>query len=487
MAIANHLPQQIAGFMPRRNILIPTLCIVSIILIWYLQVPPTSVEWSSTSRTGAEQAAAPRPPSQPPPPAHPVKPEPPAKPAQPATPAPPANIDFDLSDPEAPFVGWPLRRVCDETTWVEGLVYICDNNSGGVGNIRNYIQTCLRYAIEAGASGLVVPKIRKRSDKDLADLFTSYLPLSYMFDEQHFKDAFQTNCPQITLYDEVTDIPNVPLDMDNRPRIEEIAPKDYGNRKGCDWKDQNRHTDRFGDTFRIWVGNASYGIPPSREHPRLIRFKWGVLWDWQIWRDGPEFATTFGSVLKFNKELLRLGKIALKNMQSLAQTQGAREGDFLGVHLRTENDALNFWPVYDTQATGYLRKAKEGNYKAAYLATGNITEAKKFEKQALETANMKVVTKRELLAGADLEALDALSWDQQGLVDFVVLLGSKYFVGPMPSSFSVFMTIKRHLKTGGLYTRPYKTGTEGDGLSYLVGRYEQYWEDWLFMFDGMWP
>ncbi|KAK9776749.1 hypothetical protein SCAR479_06487 [Seiridium cardinale] len=461
MTIANPVPQQLAGFMPRRNILIPTLCIVGLFLVWCLRVPSTSFEWTS-SNAGAQQA--------------------------PALHSPPyGDMDIDLSDPEAPFIGWPLQRVCDETTWVEGLVYICDNNSGGVGNIRNYIQTCLRYAIEAGASGLVVPKIRKRSEKDLADLFTSYLPLSYMFDEQHFKKAFRTYCPQITLYDDVTDIPNLPLTKDNKPRIEEIAPKDYGNRKGCDWKDQNRHTDRFGDTFRFWVGNETNGIPPSRAHPRLIRFRWGVLWDWQIWRDGPEFATTFGNVLKFNKDLLYLGKTALKNMQAFAQNHGAQGGEFLGVHLRTENDAMNFWPVYDTQAQGFLRKAQEGNFRSGYLATGNLTEAKKFEKQALEVANMRVLTKRDLLTGKELDALNALTWDQQGLVDFIVLLGSTYFVGAMPSSFSVYMTIKRHLKTGGLYTRPYKAGTEGDGLSYLVGRYDQYWEDWLFMFDGMWP
>jgi hypothetical protein len=346
----------------------------------------------------------------------------------------------------------------------------------------------VRYAIEAGASGLVVPKIRKRSDKDLANLFTEFLPLSYMFDEEHFKNVFKTYCPQITLYDYIRDIPNLVLNPDTKkPYIDEIAPKDFGSRKGCDWKDQNRHTDRFGDTFRAWLKNVTNGIPPSKQRPRLIRFRWGVLWDWQIWRDGPEFASTFGGILKFNKELLYLGKTALNNMHSFAQSRGASSGEFLGVHLRTENDALGFWPVYDTQAKGYLRKAQEGGYKAAFLATGNVTEAKKFESQANNVANMRVVTKRDLLTGKDLERLNALTWDQQGLVDFVVLLGSTYFVGTMPSSFSVYMAMKRHLKTGGLYTRPYKTGTDGDGLSYLVGRYEQYWEDWLFMWDGMWP
>ncbi|KAI1076831.1 hypothetical protein F5B20DRAFT_554776 [Whalleya microplaca] len=448
--------QKLKGLMPRRNILLPTLCLVLLIAVWTLRPTGSNLDhWLDTDAVRA--------------------------------PSPPVHNNVDLSAPDAPFVGWPLKRVCDETTWVDGLIYICDNNSGGIGNIRNYIQTCLRYALEAGATGLTIPKIRKRNETDLADLFTEYLPLNYMFDEQHFRDAFNNNCPQITLYDDVHDIPGVA----EKPKIELITPKDFGNREGCDFKDQNRHTDRFGDRFRRWLNSPKPGsglAPPSWDNPRLIRFNWGVLWDWQIYRDGPEFAATFGSVLRFNNQLLYLGKTALKNMHAFARSKGAQGGGrFLGVHLRTESDAMGFWPTFHTQTEGYLRQAKARGFEVAYLATGNATEAKKFSDAAIEMSQMFVVTKADLLDGADLEELNALSWDQQGLVDLVVLLGAEFFVGAMPSSFSVYTAMKRHLRTGGLYTRPYKTGTEGDGLSYLVGNYDKYWEGWLFMWDGMWP
>ncbi|KAI1334488.1 hypothetical protein F5Y15DRAFT_409686 [Xylariaceae sp. FL0016] len=456
MAYGHHILAS-SGLMPRRNLLLPTLCIVLLITIWTFRFPATTsldLQWFDS-------------------------PPPPTSLGPPKLP----GNEIDLSDPEAPFVGWPLQRLCSETTWVEGLAYICDNNSGGIGNIRNYIQTCLRYALEAGATSLVIPKIRKRNEHDLADLFTGYLPFSYMFDEQRFRSAFNDNCPQITLYDNPADIPGAGAE----PNIELITPKDFGNREGCDWQDQNRHTDRFGDKFRHWLNHTKNIAPPSEEHPRLIRFNWGVLWDWQVYRDGPEFASTFGSILKFNDQLLRLGRLTLKNMHAYAQAEGNKQGKFLGVHLRTESDALGFWPTYDVQSEAYLKQARKRGYETAYLATGNMTEAIKFAGGAVEMAQMKVITKTDLLKGEDLEELQSLSWDQQGLVDFIVLLGSDFFVGTMPSSFSVYMAMKRHLKTGGLYTRPYKVGTEGDGLSYLVGNYDKYWQGWLFMWDGMWP
>ncbi|KAI1374001.1 hypothetical protein F4677DRAFT_427866 [Hypoxylon crocopeplum] len=463
--------QTIVGFMPRRNLLFPTLCIVLLIAAWTFRAPrPSFDHWLDNSAVrGATSSPSSPPPSSPPPSSV-------GAPTQ-------SNNDVDLSAPDAPFVGWPLRRVCEEATWVPGLVYICDNNSGGIGNIRNYIHTCIRYGIEAGATGLVMPKIRKRNETDLADLFTDYLPFDYMFDEKHFRDAL-ANCPQIILYDNVGDIPGV----GRKPNIEHITPKKFGNREGCDWRDQNRHTDRFGDRFRRWLNDPKNGqSPPTKDHPRLIRFNWGVLWDWLTYRDGPEFANTFGGILKLNDQLLRLGNTALMRMRAFAKANGVEDGRFLGVHLRTESDALGFWPTYNTQTEAYLKQATQRGFEVAYIATGDPLEAANFAGAAIEMAQMRVVTKADLLDDEDMDELESLSWDQQGLIDLIVLLGSDFFAGTMPSSFSVYTAMKRHLRTGGVYTRPYKVGTEGDGLSYLVGNYEKYWEGWLFMWDGMWP
>lgn len=39
-----------------------------------------------------------------------------------------------------------------------GLVFMCDNNFGGIGNIRNFIFTCVRYEFDAGATDIIPPK-----------------------------------------------------------------------------------------------------------------------------------------------------------------------------------------------------------------------------------------------------------------------------------------------------------------------------------------
>lgn len=178
---------------------------------------------------------------------------------------------------------------------------------------------------------------------------------------------------------------------------------------------------------------------------------------------------------------------------------GPTSNGFLGLHLRTENDALKRWPNFENQTSPYLRRALSLSPppKAAYLATGNATEAAKLTSRALSETGLHVVTKHDLLRDDPdlaighqqlLRQLDGLSWDQQALVDFVVLLESQYFMGLSPSSFSMNIALKRHLKAKGLYTRPWKVGSdEGDGRSWLVGRYEAYWEDWLFMYDSLWP
>lgn len=57
-----------------------------------------------------------------------------------------------------------LRHLCDETDWTEGLWLQCHSNvgpsktsmRGGLSNLENRMQTCVRLAIAAGAGVIVI-------------------------------------------------------------------------------------------------------------------------------------------------------------------------------------------------------------------------------------------------------------------------------------------------------------------------------------------
>lgn len=176
--------------------------------------------------------------------------------------------DIDLSDPDAPFISWPLKRTCSEVDeWLPGVVFMCDNNFGGVGNVRNFILTCVRYAIEAGATGIVMPAIRKRMDDDIKVIFNNKLefrPFGYLFDEDNFRQAMAESCPQITLYDDWTDVPNIKYlsDGSGDPHIEEIDPREMDRIDGdkCDFAELDRQTDRFAGKFVIFSGAAGSSL-----------------------------------------------------------------------------------------------------------------------------------------------------------------------------------------------------------------------------------
>ncbi|KHJ35131.1 putative alternative oxidase [Erysiphe necator] len=390
--------------------------------------------------------------------------------------------DYDFN---GPYVGWPLGRVCNETKQIPGLVFLCDNNSGGIGNIRNFILTCIRYAIHAGASGLVIPKIQQRSEKDLSNIFTTgFKPFYYFFDEPHFKYAMSSFCPQIVLYNEVTDIPNA----ERLKTIVDFYPKSLNiDFDGCDERGVNRHLDKFRLKFDQWLEKKNIVI--SLDEPATVRLKWATFFEWPIYRDGPEFANTFGDLLRIRSDIRQLAAATIKELSismGLKPNPSVIEANFLGAHLRTESDALPFWPKFDQQSDGYLNEAKTRELNYIYLASGNSTDSQRFANRALEMHNIKVYTKNDLLHGKEeLAALRSLSWDQQGLVDFLVLQKSTFFTGCSFSSFAMNVAVKRHSMTEGIYTRQWSN--PGDRFSWLVGPFESWYGDWMFMFECLWP
>lgn len=399
--------------------------------------------------------------------------------------APQSSTSLNLNDYDfnGAYVGWPLERACKETEWTPGLVYVCDNNSGGIGNIRNFILTCLRYAIQSGATGVILPRIQRRSEEDLANIFTTGMqPFDYFFDEAHFRTAMGDNCPQMKVYDKYEDVPN----QVGIKKIEEFYPKELALGDGCDERGYNKHLDQFRGSFDKWL--MSTNRTPSEMVPTTVRFRWATFFEWPIYRDGPEFASTFGDLLRINPSIEKIAVAVLREMSLFAGVTpktNKLEVPYLGVHLRTESDALGFWPDFDTQSEGYLKEAEARKLKHAYLACGNATDGHRFADNAKERLGLEVTSKLDLLKNEELKSLTDLSWDQQALVDYLVLSKSTHFTGCSFSSFTMNVAFKRHTMTGGLNTRPWQS--PGDAFTTLVGRFDNWFGDWMFMYECMWP
>jgi len=56
---------------------------------------------------------------------------------------------------EGPFNNSAIVSLCNSKKWIPGLIFKCEAPQGGIGNVRNALLNCIRYAIEAG--GLCSP------------------------------------------------------------------------------------------------------------------------------------------------------------------------------------------------------------------------------------------------------------------------------------------------------------------------------------------
>ncbi|KAI9648177.1 hypothetical protein NHQ30_002809 [Ciborinia camelliae] len=364
----------------------------------------------------------------------------------------PTSHSFKTSDTHDIFDFPPLesraiQAVCRTTHWNPEIVFTCDNSYGGVGNIRNSILNCVRYAISAGGS-LIMPRIMVRSPKDISKLRTGERAgLDYMFDVQHFIDSLRLSCPELLLYRYVDEVPNRargsgPIALLPESLVSEEIPK-----TGLE------HPEAWREQFFGWMeGWTSFGTPPTMETPVLIDLGRSYL-QYPIYSDGEEMALAFGGILKFREDVRILATTVLRNLLSTYNisrdiSQPILPNTFFGAHLRTEIDAVKAWPAkdwiyqrYEVQSKRYLKKLVDTNLTLIYVASGNQTEIARFSRDA---AAYDLTTKFMLLDVEDREYLKTLAWDQQALVDFLVMMKSSSFVGIGHSSFAWNVALKRH-------------------------------------------
>lgn len=304
-----------------------------------------------------------------------------------------------------------------------------------------------------------------------------------MFQAQHLLSSLDTYCPQMKvhaslddLYDKPSLLKPLPVSLsaltDSQPAVPVPGSGPAGVRA------------RFDELY-------DRELPPAhRRYPVRVELQAAPFaWPAAAEAGGPAFRRDFGRLLRVREDVRVLAASALYNLGRRFGVPvdprggigigigvggggrgGAGTGDnttaaaaaaalLLGVHLRTERDALYrdlAFPDYEAQAFYFFNHlegaAADGRHRVVYLASGLLPgdeDVKRFRARAAGL-NATVVTKRDVL-GADEVAMlnNHLTWDQRALVDYEVMLRVGFMMGVVESSFSWNLALRRGNVYGG--------------------------------------
>jgi hypothetical protein len=361
------------------------------------------------------------------------------------------------------------------------------------------------------ATTMILPKLGHRAD-NLVNLGgeAEFVDLSDLIDVDYFLESWKTACPQIRAYRTESEVPNLDLSPTvSSPHLDPSRVKNFQMRKylivdPTGWR----------EAFDDWLATNADIHSMSAEKPVRI---WQnlVLAQWNRETQPVDFATSFPRLFQYPKQTRRLAASALWSLeQKLARpvvsevvmmsdpsspakctslgpgrVLGVPNG-FFGAHLRVAADAAAAgWPGYEAQVPFYISEARRLNLTSIYLATGSAEHRERFRADAAKQG-LDVIVKEDLLDAAELVELQSLSWDQQALVDFDVLMHSAFFYGMVRSSFTWSIALRRGLlpeavpEPGTDRATPMPKDSRDeyrDGLSAIVQRYDQ------INPEGLWP
>jgi len=394
----------------------------------------------------------------------------------------------------------PIREVCARARFRPGLVFTCEEQHGGIGMVRNQILKCVRYAIHGGGA-MVVPSMALRNASDISDIeTTTEVPLENMFDREALVRHLTEGCPGMRVYNRLEDLPS--YDQRSTETLSLVGDQfepDHppaGLRYPLKW----RHY------FDEWLAQQSVSIRPDT--PVHVKLEQSFL-EYPVRADGEAFANEFGKILSFRNDTRELAaKVLLGLKQRFAlpidPTKAINRDAYYGCHLRLEKDAIDAWQPdewrfsrMEDQFQEQFRNIERTGLGVVYVASGDQTVVDVFARRLAtrlsaadssqgERRNVTVVTKHDLLRGADRRQLDGLSFDQQALVDFLVLFRSSAFMGVAHSSFPWNIALRRHE-----LSRYERYGNEGsdllrDELSVIMGMAADYPHVDPFV-SGLWP
>ncbi|KAI9729517.1 MAG: hypothetical protein M1818_008489 [Claussenomyces sp. TS43310] len=345
------------------------------------------------------------------------------------------------TDVDGPFDTTPLKELCSKKVPTPGLVFTCNKANGGIGNVRNQLLGCIRYAIEAGG-GLVMPRPVVRA-KNLIKTGTGITTdFEYFFDKKHFISVVKEACPNLKIYESEEGLNRLPDVLYPQTLGGEIVMGQIISEPEW-WRER----------FDVWLSNQTRTIGmPTEQDPLLIEFDQTLLLRQPVNADGAQFRDTFGRILQHRTDIRQLAATTLYQLAQQFQipldpTASIHAEGYFGAHLRTEADALRAFgdADFNTQSDQYIEQARSANLSVLYVATGSPDELAKMAVKAWSQAGLNVTSKYQLLPPADAMYLKNMSWDQQALVDYEILLKASSFGGFVKSTFAWNIALRRHI------------------------------------------
>lgn len=381
-----------------------------------------------------------------------------------------------------------IGEFCNRSHWHPKLVFNLDDANGGVGNTRGNILDFVFQAIEAGAS-ILLPQIAVRSETDLSNVWAGKEGMGVLFDTDYFLWILNQACPQMAVY---------------RPQkgqaVAEALPAIYLPRSRRMDVDQGNTAEASLEQLNGWLKGQPTYKPDDINLVNLER----TLWDIDTRSLPTRFRRNFGRILRLNSTAHVLAATVVRNLNTrfylgISPQDPIPANAFFGAHLRTEQDAENAgWlggpnANFSVQTDWYLAQAAKHKLNVIYVSSGSAVETKHFRDKARSTYHkVNITSKYSLLTGADLTTLNSMSWDQQALVDYEVLLRCSVFGGFVKSSFSYNIAITRNLwlESQGRVVDPWFVMHQeedvafDDGISRIWGR--DGWHEQRIP-RGMWP
>lgn len=327
----------------------------------------------------------------------------------------------------------------------------------------------------------------KRDDNNLSklqngDRFTGDLrDFNYMFDLDHAVESLKLACPHMPVFRSMehlnTSVGPPSADILYIEPIQFAGAKVHGGIIA--------DPDQWRGTFETWL-NATVPYTSSPEWKAWIDISTPLLDFPQNYQ--PQVSRSLGRIIRFTEHTRRLAATVYYELCQRFDfhidpaTTGIPNNTYFGAHLRTASDATaEQWPGYDLQVPFYLQLASAASLSVIYTSSDNPADVARFTTQAWETHQINVTSKADLLQGEDLTTLNSLSWDQQALVDYEVLLKASQFSGITQSTFTTNLAVRRHVlsKVEDCY------GAEGwwkDEFSLVYGQTDAYRR----FFEGMW-